>query len=166
MFSNRPYFILTPSTIKLFSSFAENAHVNNLLPSSAKFTEGWTTEVEAGKWKNHPSVYAKCGPQWYGWSYYADVGAISTTLSQSTKCGQLNFGNCWDAGVVRVYLNGELIGEAGPNTPSRTIQFPIPKDSLLELKDEGPNSVIKFNGFEMAACTGNVEKIFLPNLKK
>ena len=109
-----------------------------------------------GKWSNFQNVDSKCGPQWYGWSGNANVGTISTTLSKSTKCGQLDFGNCWDSGMVRVYLQGKLIGEAGPNTPSKTIQFPIPEDSLLELKDEGQNSVIKFNGFEMKVCTGNV----------
>ena len=94
-----------------------------------------------------------CGPQWYGWNLGAEVGSISTTLDKSSKCGKLDFGNCWVAGTVRAYLAGELIGEAGPNTPSHIIEFAIPENSLLEIKDEGANSVIKFTNFEMVDCS-------------
>ena len=80
------------------------------------------------------------------------MGTIRTELTASTKCGRLDFGNCWDAGVVRVYLEGGLIGEAGPNTPSKVISFQIPQNYLLELRDEGANSVIKFNHFDMVEC--------------
>ena len=108
-----------------------------------------------GKWSNRLDVDAKCGPQWYGWSSNADVGSISTTLYKSSRCGKLDFGNCWnDDGTVRAYLAGKLIGEAGPNTPSRIIEFAIPKDSRLEIKDEGASSVIKFTNFEMVDCSG------------
>ena len=95
-----------------------------------------------------------CGPQWYGWNGHSDIGSISTTLYKSSKCGKLDFGNCWDTGTVRVYLAGKLIGEAGPNTPRRLIEFAIPENSLLEIKDEGANSVIKFTSFEMVDCSG------------
>ena len=54
---------------------------------------------------------------------------------------------------MKTYLTGKLIGEAGPNTPSRIIEFVIPEDSLLEIKDEGANSVIKFTNFEMVDCS-------------
>ena len=78
-------------------------------------------------------------------------------LNKSTLCGRLDFGNCWDTGVVRVYLEGVLIGRATANTPSKKITFPLPEDSLLEIKDEGANSVIKFNHFEMVECSTGKE---------
>ena len=95
-----------------------------------------------------------CGPQWYGWNGNSAVGSISTTLFKSSKCGRLDFGNCWNTGTVRAYLAGKLIGEAGPNTPRQLIEFAIPENSLLEIKDEGENSVIKFTNFEMVDCSG------------
>ena len=95
-----------------------------------------------------------CGPQWYGWAGNSAVGSISTTLFNSSKCGRLDYGNCWNTGTVREYLAGKLIGEAGPNTPRRLIEFAIPENSLLEIKDEGENSVIKFTYFEMVDCSG------------
>ena len=94
-----------------------------------------------------------CGPQWYGWNSNSDVGSISTTLYKSSKCGKLDFGNCGDYDDVRVYLAGKLIGEAGYNTPTKIIEFAIPENSLLEIKDEGKDSVIKFNYFEMVNCS-------------
>ena len=100
-------------------------------------------------------VENKCGPQWYEWTGNAGVGIISTKLYTNDlyKCGRLDFGNCWDKGVVVVYLDGQKVGGANRNTPNKIIEFPILHDSLLELRDEGANSVIKFNKFEMISCT-------------
>jgi hypothetical protein len=116
--------------------------------------------VRRGKWSDHLTKDDKCGPQWYGFTGNAEVGSISTTLYKSSKCGRLDFGNCWHAGTVKVYLAGELIGEASPNTPSKIIEFAIPEDSQLEIKDEGENSVIKFTNFEMVDCSGKFKLIF------
>ena len=143
------------------SKFSANAneHVNNLLQSTADTAPGWEIDVDGGKWHNNQAVDDKCGPQWYGWSWYGAVGSISTMLYKSSKCGKLDFGNCWTSGTVRAYLAGELIGEAGPNTPSQIIEFAIPENSQLEFKDEGANSVIKFTNFEMVDCTTTTSTI-------
>ena len=131
-----------------------NEHVNNLLQSTDDTTPDWNINVGSGKWSNSEDVENACGPQWYGWDGNSAVGSISTTLFKSSKCGRLDFGNCWNTGTVRAYLAGKLIGEAGPNTPRRLIEFAIPENSLLEIKDEGENSVIKFTNFEMVDCSG------------
>ena len=68
----------------------------------------------------------------------------------------MDFGNCWNSGTVRAYLAGKLIDEVGPNTPNQIIEFAIPEDSLLEIKDEGASSIIKFTNFEMVDCSGKV----------
>ena len=138
-----------------------NEHVNKLLQSTTDTTPGWEINVDNGKWTNRQDVDDACGPQWYGWSPTTDVGSISTTLYKSSKCGKLDFGNCWHAdGTVRAYLSGKLIGEAGPNTPSQIIEFAIPENSLLEIKDEGSSSVIKFTNFEMVDCSGKCNFFF------
>ena len=146
----------------IFSDANINEHVNNLLESTTDTTPDWEINVRRGKWTDHQTKDDKCGPQWYGFNGNADVGSISTTLYKSSKCGRLDFGNCWHAGTVRAYLAGELIGEAGPNTPSKIIEFAIPEDSQLEIKDEGANSVIKFTNFEMVDCSGKF-KLILPH---
>ena len=78
----------------------------------------------------------------------------------------MDFGNCWNNdGTVRAYLAGKLIGEAGPNTPNLIIEFAIPEDSLLEIKDEGLSSVIKFTNFEMVDCSGKCKLLLVRSLK-
>ena len=143
-----------------FSATNTNEHVDKLLQSTTDTTPGWEINVDKGKWTNRQDVDDACGPQWYGWSPNADVGSISTTLYKSSKCGKLDFGNCWNKGTVKTYLAGKLIGEAGPNTPSQIIEFVIPEDSQLEIKDEGANSVIKFTNFEMVDCSGKCRLFF------
>ena len=137
-----------------FSATNTNEHVNKLLQSTTDTTPGWEINVDNGKWINRQDVDNACGPQWYGWSPNANVGSISTTLYKSSKCGKLDFGNCWNKGIVKTYLAGKLIGVAGPNTPSRIIEFTIPEDSQLEIKDEGASSIIKVTNFEMVDCSG------------
>ena len=138
----------------MFSDDLSNNHVNNLLTSTTKDTEGWDINMSDGKWKNNQVVENICGPNWYGWTASDSVGTISTTLykDENLKCGRLDFGNCWTSGAVTVYLNGELIGKANANTPSKIIEFPILTDSQLEILDEGLDSVIRFNKFEMVSC--------------
>jgi hypothetical protein len=61
--------------------------------------------------------------------------------------GILDFGNCWNQGIVKVYLNGNEIGAADKNTPSKTITFEYTDGAELEIFDEGANSIIQFNQF-------------------
>ena len=123
-----------------------------------------------GKWTNDQSTENGCGPQWYGWSSATKAGSISTTLYRNDEknCGRLNFGNCWTSGTVKVFLNGKLIGEANANTPSTVIEFAILVDSELEIREEGPDAVIKVTDFEMVDCatttTAKEGKVFVKNL--
>ena len=61
----------------------------------------------------------------------------------------MDFGNCWDRGTVKVYLNGNEIGAANPNTPSKVITFDYTDGSKLKMQDEGANSVMQFNRFDV-----------------
>ena len=65
-------------------------------------------------------------------------------------------------------MAGKEIGEASANTddtPNQIIEFAIPEDSLLEIKDEGLSSVIKFTNFEMVDCSGKCKLLFVRSLK-
>ena len=70
----------------------------------------------------------------------------STTLN-GTGEGILDFGNCWNQGIVKVYLNGNEVGSADKNTPSKTITFEYTDGAELKICDEGANSIIQFNQF-------------------
>ena len=135
--------------------FFKDDHVNNLKDSPTKTIPEWTIDMSHGSWTEPPNggVRNKCGPQWFGWTGGSGVGTVSTKLHKSTHCGKLDFGNCWDAGVVKAYFNDKLIGEAHPNTPNRIVEFPIETDGELKIRDEGANSVMKFTKFEMVPCS-------------
>ena len=133
--------------------------MNNLKDSASKAIPDWTIDVSDGSWKRGPGdgVRNKCGPQWFGWTGGSGVGTVSTKLHKSTKCGKLDFGNCWNEGVVKAYFDDKLIGEAQPNTPNRVVEFPIAKDGELKIRDEGANSVIKFTKFELVECNSEAQ---------
>ena len=132
-------------------------HVNNLKDSPTKAIPEWTIAIDNGPWNigAGDSVRTKCGPegQWFGYTGGSGVGTVSTKLQKSDYCGKIDFGNCWDAGVVKVYFDDKVIGEAQPNTLNKVVTFPIPKDGELKIRDEGANSVIRFTKFELVECT-------------
>ena len=126
--------------------------------SEEKDVPGWNIDVSNGKWQYpaHEKVYEACGKgqAWYGWSSSADVGSISTILKGNGRA-KLNFGNCWDTGIVKVYLNDIEIGSADNNVPSKDIEFDFQQGNVLMLRDEGPNSVIQLNSLEVIECKGS-----------
>ena len=140
--------------VESLHSFSDD-HVNNLKDSLIKAIPEWTIEINFGPWNYHGGVETVCGPQgqWFGYNGQGSAGTISTKLHKSTHCGKLDFGNCFDTGVVRAYFDDNLIGEAQPNTPNKVVEFPILKDGELKLRDEGANSVIRVTNFEMVECT-------------
>lgn len=91
-------------------------------------------------------VRKKChtGWNWYGWSGNERVGTMSAMLFGEGKV-TVNFGNCWDAGVVNVYKNGQKIASAGPGITT-SVTFDFVARTKLELKDEEGNAVIQLNG--------------------
>ena len=165
------YYLATGSSCKrtIIVSVNENGHVKNLLKSTwGEAVHGWKIGVKNQMWQDQmlhlpQSVIVKCGGQhsWYGWNDHDEVGTISTTLKANNlpipTYGRLDFGNCWSNGVVKVYLDDKLIGEARANTPSKIIEFPMPNhDSTLKLRDEGEDSKIRFNNFqELYNCSKN-----------
>ena len=115
---------------------------------------GWNLGV--GNWKNNnPSLVADCrrGTNWFGWSFDAKVGTVSTTLLGNGEA-TLDFGNCWDQGEVKVYLNDKEVASAQKNTTSKTVSFNFHDGDILKLSDEGPNSVITINDITLSCSSG------------
>ena len=100
----------------------------------------------------HSGVIARCGggANWFGWSAGNNVGSISITLTTS-GIATLDFCNCWNAGVVNVYLDEAKIHSAKPNTPSKMVEFAVQAGAKLELKDEGGNAVVNLRSFKICA---------------
>lgn len=89
---------------------------------------------------------------------YAGHDAVSTARKDlqlgtcTGRAGQatIDFGNCWDAGKVNVYLNGVKIASAPPNTPSQKHTFSFQHNDMLELKDEEGNAIIQIKELTLA----------------
>ena len=97
---------------------------------------------------------------WYGWGTSGQVGTISTVLKGSGKL-TIDFGNCYKQGEVKVYLDSKLMAAAKKNTNNVVKTFSFNQGSLLEIKDEGPNSVIRLNSITFE-CTGKIQLFELP----
>ena len=118
---------------------------------------GWQfdfTDNDSNSTDAYKNISTKCGSQakWYGWSANSTVGTLSVTLQGAGKV-RLNFGNCWDNGTVKVYLNDELIATAAVGNKSVVKTFQFTAGSVLKLKDEDGNSVISLNSINFI-CDG------------
>ena len=120
---------------------------------------GWNLGVE--NWQNNnAAVAAKCrrGTNWFGWSHWANVGTVSIKLQGSGEA-TLDFGNCWDRGEVKVYLNDKVVASAQKNTPTKTVSFNFRDGDILKLRDEGQNSVIAINVLTFRCGSGKKSEL-------
>ena len=103
-------------------------------------------------------IYKKVGEKcknkakWYGWSSHALVRTLSTVLNGSGEA-TLDFGNCWNDGNVKVYMDSKLIATASEGTLSVIKSFSFAPGSLLEIKDEDGNAVMMLNSITFS-CSG------------
>ena len=146
----------------LFVACNENSKLSLLGDHSVMSTNGWEfnlTHDGSIQTDTYKSIDEKCGTisKWYGWSSHAFVGTISTVLNGTGEL-TLDFGNCWDDGNVKVYLDSKLMGVAGEDVHSVTKTFSFSPGSLLEIKDEDGNAVILLNSIKFA-CNGKIEKL-------
>ena len=67
----------------------------------------------------------------------------------------LGFGNCVKSSVVNVYLNGQLIGSAGPNQNSH-VKYMYKGGDILRITEEN-FGIIKINSLQLS-CQGKWNK--------
>ena len=97
---------------------------------------GWFTNVTA--FNSHYN--SQCGDKtWFGWG---SLGAIWATL-KGYGTATLVFGNCYQGGHVKVYLNNKLIGNAPPNMKKLKATFPYSKGDVLTLTED--HGIIKLH---------------------
>ena len=82
-----------------------------------------------------------------------DVGTLSSPALKGAGKATVEFGNCWNAGKVKLYLNDELIDTAVPNSPhgpaTQTKTFTFVAGDVVKIKDEDGNSVINLKSFSI-----------------
>ena len=109
----------------------------------------WNVDCQYGSFNYEIS---SCN-NWYCYNNWEIDGSIQTELVGNGR-GRLDFGNCWETGIVRVLLNGTEIASASANTPSITIEFDFTNREALELVEESIG-IIQFNQFEVLLCTSD-----------
>eukprot|EP00497_Spongosphaera_streptacantha_P003734 TRINITY_DN445_c0_g1_i1.p3 TRINITY_DN445_c0_g1~~TRINITY_DN445_c0_g1_i1.p3 ORF type:complete len:123 (+),score=17.06 TRINITY_DN445_c0_g1_i1:1160-1528(+) len=81
-----------------------------------------------------------CSPGYFAWTNGGGVGVMWTDLKGSGKV-TIEFGNCWDSGNVKLYLDGALKSTQGPKKWA-TLVLDYKDGDKLEIKDEDGNAVV------------------------
>lgn len=91
---------------------------------------------DARKKKTGNNNEKRCFASGYtGYTNGGNVGGIKFTLKGS-GVATLNYGNCWDKGIVKLYINGTYQAEAGKKQNKVDYKFAFTKGDVIELKDE------------------------------
>ena len=107
--------------------------------------------VGVGSSTNHGEVCNTGEKNWWGWKTGAKVGEISITAPISGEA-MFDVGNCWNAGVVKVYANGKQILAAQVGQGSKKIVFKVKAGQTVSIRDEGKNSVMRLNEVKFFGC--------------
>ena len=124
--------------------------VNNLKNAATDTLPGWYFDLSHDTWNYENSVGSCDSGPWFGWKSYELVGSISILL-YGQGSASLTFGNCWDTGVVKLFLNDSEISSVGPHS-QKTVVFDFDNTNMkLEEHDVG---IIQFFHFEIPQCIG------------
>ena len=126
----------------------DNTHVNGLLETN--------NPAEIVNWETtctHGNIYGQsissC-PNWFTYASGSPSCYIKTTLNGSGHA-KIDFGNCFNDGIVKVFLDGNEIASAGGDEFNVVKEFDYTDGSELKLMETG-NGVISFNSFEVLTC--------------
>ena len=137
---------------------ALSEQLNELIGSRTKNISAWDINLSHGQWLYHipewndNDIRHRCGggKKWFGWELKEKIGSISTILPRSGKL-RISFGNCWNYGNVRLYLNGVMKSSAIPNSHHKS-SFKFKAGDELMLRDEGLNSIIQIDKIDLLNC--------------
>ena len=114
----------------------------------------WTFEVDVSHKGFEDTCTSSQNPKikntWYGWQHFNGTGTVSKSLKGSGS-GKLIYGNCLvRAGradnVVRVYLDGVLLSQAGSGEV-KEVNFGYQDNDVLKLEE--PWAIIKIHRLEL-----------------
>ena len=96
------------------------------------------------------------------WGYNLDTtGFVEATFNGSGRA-TIDFGNCYDkGGVVKVYLNAVVIGEAEKLELSKVISFNYSRGDVLNITEEFKRNggIIKINSLKLEDCDEKGETV-------
>ena len=114
--------------------------LSNLVSSNDFNPDAWDTDFTHGVWDEPLHTCTN----WYGYKRGDPIGTMKITLNGMGH-GTLEFGNCWNTGVVKVYLDGSEIEAAGPGE-FKVVSFEYNDSSVLKIS-EFNMAIIQINNF-------------------
>lgn len=85
----------------------------------------------------------RCAQGFHGWAGDYNVGTFTLTF-KGNGYATIDYGNCWDKGRVKLYVNSRWRDEASTSSSNwnKVYSFAFAKGDTMQLKDEGENSVV------------------------
>ena len=102
---------------------------------------------------NDPESAIEChsSPSWYGWGCESSSGKLSTTLKGSGIMN-IQYGNCWDGGYVKVYVN-DILQDSAVGHKYKETSFEYDEGTTVSITDEEGYAAIKLISVSFA-CKG------------
>eukprot|EP00757_Euglenozoa_sp_SAG-D1_P021074 gene21074-1162_t len=119
-----------------------NPNIYDVASKSVMQRKGWTFAFT----NDETHLGGSCGGGWYGYSGGDAVGTLTSPALKGFGMVIVEFSNCWDAGVVRLYLNDELVEDAYPYV-TKTKRLNFLHGDVVKLRDESGNSVVNLKSF-------------------
>ena len=141
-------------------SACDSLNANDYSSWDTMASNGWSHETSGDAHLSdmtHSGVANSCqeGSNWFGWDHNPNVGVLSYTMP-AAGTGTVDFGNCWNTpnSWCVLYIGGEKVGWAEPMEQHVISDIVFQAGDVLELKDEGANSVCKLSSLDLT-CTGD-----------
>ena len=114
-------------------------------------SNGWVFNVGSSMNLQNKDYHDQCGGEtWYGWTTNTPVGSAHTVLTGSGQA-VVNFGNCYNSGVVTLFLNDEVISSAEGDVKNKVVKFPFSSGGVLKITEH--LAIMKLNSLEIK-CPG------------
>ena len=68
----------------------------------------------------------------------------------------LKFGNCWDTGVVKLFVDGNEISSVGPHS-EQTVIFDFVNNTTIQIEED--SGIILFHYFEIPLCNAVCDNV-------
>ena len=115
-------------------------------------TNGWEVSATAG-YPSEANNVCMAGGTWYGFTGGSTIGSISATFIGSGRA-TLDFGNCYNNGLVTVYVNEIEVARASETYPEITsvqATFDFTPGDVLRISEDF--AIIKLNSLHIT-CSG------------
>ena len=135
------------------AEMCESINLNDFSSFEVMQQVGWNTEgvvthqhVDVGRNTDHGEM-CNTGSSWWGWANEAEVGQLNV-IAPMTTTARIDVGNCWNEGVVKVYVAGVQVLAAVVGEGSKVISFSVQQGDEISIRDEGRNSVMRLNSLQ------------------